>query len=150
MDWLDLLVVQGTLKSLLQHHGSEAWILLHLAFLMVQPSHPYMTTGKTIALTRQSFVGNWYNSEQGGGPYPGKPTASEGDSQPKGTYRLWGQNKNRAMMGKKTFGIYLHVQFQLNMSKQFLSYLSVHTHSWDLLAFTCSQQGQHGHTMNIH
>ena len=57
MDWLDLLVVQGTLKSLLQHHSSKASILLHSAFFIVQLSHPYMTTGKTIALTRQTFVG---------------------------------------------------------------------------------------------
>ena len=57
MDWLDLLAVQGTLKSLLQHHGSTASILQHLAFFIVQLSHPYTTTGKTIALTRQTFVG---------------------------------------------------------------------------------------------
>ena len=57
MDWLDLLAVQGTLKSLLQHHSSEASILRHSAFFTVQLSHPYMTTGKTIALTRQTFVG---------------------------------------------------------------------------------------------
>ena len=57
MDWLDLLAVQGTLKSLLQHHSSEASILWCLAFFMVQLSHPYMTTGKTIALTRHNFVG---------------------------------------------------------------------------------------------
>ena len=57
MDWLDLLAVQGTLKSLLQHHSSKASILLHSAFLMVQLSHPYMTTGKTIALTRWTFAG---------------------------------------------------------------------------------------------
>ena len=56
MDWLDLLAVQGTLKSLLQHHSSKASILLHSAFFIVQLSHPYMTTGKTIALTRQIFV----------------------------------------------------------------------------------------------
>ena len=56
MDWLDLLAVQGTLKSLLQHHSSKASILWHSAFLPVQLSHPYMTTGKTIALTRQTFV----------------------------------------------------------------------------------------------
>ena len=56
MDWLDLLVVQGTLKSLLQHHSSKASILWHSAFFIVQLSHPYMTTGKTIALTRQTFV----------------------------------------------------------------------------------------------
>ena len=56
MDWLDLLAVQGTLKNLLQHHGSKASILLHSAFFTVQLSHPYMTTGKTIALTRRSFV----------------------------------------------------------------------------------------------
>ena len=93
----DLLAVQGALKSLLQHQSSKAWILRHLAFLMVQPSHPYMTTGKIIALTIWSFVGNWYSSEQRGGPYPGKLTASEGDSQPKGTYKLWGQNKSRAI-----------------------------------------------------
>src|SRR5574337_488133 len=57
MDWLDLLAVQGTLKSLLQHHHSKASILLHSAFFIVQLSHAYMTTGKTIALTRQTFVG---------------------------------------------------------------------------------------------
>ena len=57
MDWLDLLAVQGTLKSLLQHHSSKASILLHSAFFMVQVSHLYMTTGKSIALTRQTFVG---------------------------------------------------------------------------------------------
>ena len=57
MDWLDLLAVQGTLKSLLQHHRLKASILRCSAFLMVQLSNPYMTTGKTIALTRQTFVG---------------------------------------------------------------------------------------------
>ena len=57
MDWLDLLVVQGTLKSLLQHHSSKASILWHSAFFTVQLSHPYTTTGKTIALTRRTFVG---------------------------------------------------------------------------------------------
>ena len=56
-DWLDLLAVQGTLKSLLQHHSSKASILRHSAFFTVQLSHPYMTTGKTIALTRRTFVG---------------------------------------------------------------------------------------------
>ena len=55
-DWLDLLAIQGTLKSLLQHHSSKASILQHSAFFIVQPSHPYMTTGKTIALTRWTFV----------------------------------------------------------------------------------------------
>ena len=59
IDWLDLLAVQGTLKSLLQHHSSKASILWCSAFFMVQFSHPYMTTGKTIALTRQNFVGKW-------------------------------------------------------------------------------------------
>ena len=57
IDWLDLLVVQGTFKSLLQHHNSEASILLRSAFFIVQLSHPYMTTGKTMALTIQTFVG---------------------------------------------------------------------------------------------
>ena len=57
MDWLDLLAVQGTLKSLLQHHSSKASILERSAFFTVQLSHPYMTTGKTIALTRWTFVG---------------------------------------------------------------------------------------------
>ena len=57
MDWFDLLLVQGTLKSLLQHHSSKASILWFSAFLTVQLSHPYMTTGKTIALTRWAFVG---------------------------------------------------------------------------------------------
>ena len=56
MDWLDLLTVQGTLKSLLQQHSSKASILQHSAFFIVQLSHPYMTTGKTIALTRWTFV----------------------------------------------------------------------------------------------
>ena len=56
MDWLDLLAVQGTLKSLLQHHSSKASVLQHSTFFMVQLSHPYMITGKTIALTRQTFV----------------------------------------------------------------------------------------------
>ena len=57
MDWLDLFAVQGTLKSLLQHHSSKASILQHSAFFTVQLSHPYMATGKTIALTRRTFVG---------------------------------------------------------------------------------------------
>ena len=57
MDWLDLLAVQGTLKSLLQHHSSKASILQRSAFFIVQLSHPDMTTGKTIALTRRTFVG---------------------------------------------------------------------------------------------
>uniref|UniRef100_A0AC11EUX0 Uncharacterized protein n=1 Tax=Ovis aries TaxID=9940 RepID=A0AC11EUX0_SHEEP len=57
MDWLDLHTVQGTLKSLLQHHSSKASILQRSAFFTVQLSHPYMTTGKTTALTRQTFVG---------------------------------------------------------------------------------------------
>uniref|UniRef100_A0AC11DAV9 Uncharacterized protein n=1 Tax=Ovis aries TaxID=9940 RepID=A0AC11DAV9_SHEEP len=57
MDWLDLLAVQGTLRSLLQHHSSKTSILRHLAFFTVQLSHPYVTTGKTIALTRRILVG---------------------------------------------------------------------------------------------
>ena len=57
MDWLDLLAVQGTLKSLLQHHGSKASTPRHSAFFIVQLSHPYMTAGKTMALTRWTFVG---------------------------------------------------------------------------------------------
>ena len=57
MDWLELLAVQGTLKSLLQHHSPKASILQRSAFFIVQLSHPYMTTGKNIALTRQTFVG---------------------------------------------------------------------------------------------
>ena len=56
MDWLDLLAVQGTIKSLLQHHSSKASVLQSSAFFIVQLSHPYMTTGKTIALTRRTFV----------------------------------------------------------------------------------------------
>ena len=59
MDWLDLLAVQGTLKSLLQHHSSKALILQRSAFFTVQLSHPYMTTGKTIALTRRTFVSDY-------------------------------------------------------------------------------------------
>ena len=57
MDWLDLLAIQGTLENILQHHSSKASILLHSAFYIVQFSHPYMTTGKTIALTKWTFVG---------------------------------------------------------------------------------------------
>ena len=57
MDWLHLFAVQGTLKGLLQHHGSKASIFRHSAFLIVQLSHLYMTTGKTVALTRRTFVG---------------------------------------------------------------------------------------------
>ena len=57
MDWLDLLAVQGTLKTLLKHHSSKASVLRHSAFFTVQLSHPYMTTGKTITLTRWTFVG---------------------------------------------------------------------------------------------
>ena len=57
MDWLDLLAVQGTLKSLLQHHSSKVSVLRHSAFFTVQLSHPFMTTGKTIALTRRTFAG---------------------------------------------------------------------------------------------
>ena len=57
MDWLNLLAAQGTLRSVLQHHSSKASILRHSAFFIVQLSHPYMTTGKTISLTRQTFVG---------------------------------------------------------------------------------------------
>ena len=57
MDWVDLPAVQGTLKSLLQHHSSKASVLWHSAFFVVQLSHPYITTGKTIALTRRTFVG---------------------------------------------------------------------------------------------
>ena len=57
MNWLNLLAVQGTLKSLLQHHSSKASILQHSAFFIVQLSHPYMATGKTIALTRRTIVG---------------------------------------------------------------------------------------------
>ena len=60
MDWLDRLAVQGTLKSLLQHHNSKASILRSSAFIIVQLSHPYMTTGKTKALTRWTFVGTTY------------------------------------------------------------------------------------------
>ena len=68
MDWLDFLVVQGTLKSLLQHHSSKASILRRSAFFLVQLSHPYVTTGKTIALTRQTFVvyGHLTNKENQG------------------------------------------------------------------------------------
>ena len=57
IDWFDLLAVQGTLKSLLQHHSSKASILQHSAFFTIQLSHPYMNTGKTIALTRRTFIG---------------------------------------------------------------------------------------------
>ena len=61
MDWFDLLAVQGTLKSLLQLHSSKASILWHSAFFIVQVSHPYMTTGKTLALTRQTFISKVFN-----------------------------------------------------------------------------------------
>ena len=73
IDWLDLLAVQGTLKSLLQHHSSKAPILLYSAFFIVQLSHPYMTTGKTIALIRWTFVGKvtslLFNMLQGRGAW---------------------------------------------------------------------------------
>ena len=62
MDWLDLLAIQGTLKSLLQHHSSKASILRRSAFFKVQLSHPYLTTGKTIALTRRTFFGKVMSS----------------------------------------------------------------------------------------
>ena len=65
MDWLGLLAVQGTLKSLLQHHSSKASILQRSAFFIVQLSHPYMTTGKTITLTRQTFVGKGPSTKAG-------------------------------------------------------------------------------------
>src|SRR5574337_1191247 len=63
MDWLDLLAVQGTLQSLLQHHSSKTSILRPSAFFTVQLSHPYMTTGRTIALTRRTFVGKVMSSQ---------------------------------------------------------------------------------------
>ena len=74
MDWVDFLAVQGTLKSLLQHHSSKASILWCSAFIIVQISHPYMTTGKTIALTRQTFVGKVYKHNGEGSLFcePGK------------------------------------------------------------------------------
>ena len=65
MDWLDLLAVQGTFKSLLQHHSSKASILRRSAFFTVQPSHPYMTTGKTILLTGRTFAGKVMSLAQG-------------------------------------------------------------------------------------
>ena len=65
MDWLDLLAVQGTFKSLLQHQQFKSINSLHLAFFIVQLSHPYMTTGKTIALTRRTFVGKLMSLEKG-------------------------------------------------------------------------------------
>ena len=64
MDWLDLLAVHGTLKSLLQHHSSKASVLQRPAFFTVQLSHPYMTTGKTIALTKRAFVGHNFPSKE--------------------------------------------------------------------------------------
>ena len=64
MDWLDLLAVRGTLKSLLQHHSSKVSVLWHSAFFIVQFSHPYMTTGKTIALTIRTFVGRTQASQK--------------------------------------------------------------------------------------
>ena len=74
MDWLDLLAVQGTLKSLLQHHSSKASILQCSAFFIIQLSHPYMTTGKTIALIRWTFVDN--GSAGDPGSIPGQETRS--------------------------------------------------------------------------
>ena len=64
IDWFDLLAVQGTLKSLLQHHSLKASVLWHLVLFIVQLSHPYMTTGKTIALTRWTFVGKVMSQKQ--------------------------------------------------------------------------------------
>ena len=81
MDWLDILAVQGTLKSFLQHHSSKALILRCSAFFIVKLSHPYMTTGKTIALTRQTFVGKvmsliFYYAVQVGHRFSSKEQAS--------------------------------------------------------------------------
>uniref|UniRef100_A0AC11DW04 Uncharacterized protein n=1 Tax=Ovis aries TaxID=9940 RepID=A0AC11DW04_SHEEP len=81
MDWLDLLAVQGTLKSLLQHHSSKASILWCSAFFIVQLSHPYMTTGKTIALIKWTFVGKvmslLFNMLSSGLPFPSPMHESE-------------------------------------------------------------------------
>ena len=76
MDWLDLLAVQGTLKSLLQHHSSKASIIWRSAFLIVQLSHPHVTTGKTIALTRWTFVGKVMSAVQLGHSFSSKEQAS--------------------------------------------------------------------------
>ena len=76
MDWLDLLAVQGTLKSLLQHHRSKASILCHSAFFISQLSHPYMTTGKTIALSRWTFVGKVVSAVYVGHNFSSKEQAS--------------------------------------------------------------------------
>ena len=77
MDWLDLLAVQGTLKSLLQHHSSKASIFQHSAFFTVQLSHPYMTPGKNIALTRRTFVGKVMSLLIGKDPDAGRDCGQE-------------------------------------------------------------------------
>ena len=77
MDWLDLLAVQGTLKSLLQHHSSKASVLQCSAFFIVQLSHPYMTPGKTIALTRWTFVGKVMSLLIGKDPDAGRDWGQE-------------------------------------------------------------------------
>ena len=78
MDWLDLFAVQGTLKSLLQHHTSKASILQHSAFFTVQLLHPYMTTGKTIALTRWTFMANrWGNKGNSNRLFPSAPKSGQ-------------------------------------------------------------------------
>ena len=96
MDWLDLLAVQRTLKSLLQHHSSKASILWHSAFYTVQLSHSYMTTGKTIALTRWTFVGkvmssHWLKGFSGGAVVKTLP-ANEGDARDSGLISRWGRS----------------------------------------------------------
>ena len=104
VDWLDLLAVQGTLKNLLQHHSSKASVLRHSAFFTVQLSHPYTTTGKTIALTRQTFVGEvmsllcnmlsrWFRRRQGQPTSVLLPGKSHGQRSLVG-YSPWGHKES--------------------------------------------------------
>ena len=103
MDWLDLLEVQGTLKSLLQHHSSNASILQRLAFFTAQLSHPYMTTGKTIALTRQTFDGKVMSPL-----FNSKEQASFNFMAAVTIYSDFGAQENKVCHCFHCFPIYLH------------------------------------------
>ena len=99
MDGLDLLAVQGTLKNLLQHHSSEASVLRHLAFFTVQLSHPHMTTGKTIALTRRTFVGKVMIAS----PKSESRSVVSDSLGPHGLYSPWNSPGQNTVVGSLSF-----------------------------------------------
>ena len=103
MDWLDLLAVQGTLKSLLQHHSSKASILRHSAFFMVQFSHPYMTTGKTIALIRRNGLDKrkWRLKESRGGRRGKRKDPNTGNISEAHPFKVNGREQEELKMHKK-------------------------------------------------